>query len=151
MKAFDNSKTMAMLAVSATLLLGACSPQPKTSSTASSYSVDEYGNTVKTTVTKEVETAPPRTTPEERASALPPASIDSDVDLQDEVDLQSEPEVSRIRVQQNNVKVRAPFVDVDTNENSGKVHVRAPFVRIDKNGHGDRTTIHIPGITIRGD
>lgn len=143
MKGFDNLNTAILILAVSTLVLGACSPQPKTTSTTSSYSVDQFGNTVKTTVTKEVQAAQEGA----QTKALPPQTSEIDVDCEDEV-VDNEAEEALVP-QPSNVRVHAPFVNVEADD--GKVHVRAPFVRIDKNGHGDRTTIRIPGITIRGE
>lgn len=48
-------------------------------------------------------------------------------------------------------RVRAPFVKLDSDDNSGSVHLRAPFVKVDKNGYGDKVRVRIPGIHINAD
>ena len=49
------------------------------------------------------------------------------------------------------VRVRAPFVKLDSDNVDGSVHLRAPFLKIDKSGYGGKVRVRIPGVHVNAD
>ncbi len=43
------------------------------------------------------------------------------------------------------IRVRAPFVNLNIDRDSGSVHLNSPFVRVDKSGRGQHTDVDVPG------